>query len=814
MATVPVQTTPSVDLQVGQAPLFSATNIQPVQDTGVAQDIERLSNAQKQFAQIAVKLQDEQNDVKAGEAYQGYQTEADEKVNAYLTTQGSAAIATVETGEDGETITEYDKLVKDLDEIAGRYREGLDNSDQIDIFNNKYSASKRIAVNQASKHSIKQQRLAVKQETLAEIELAKKGAIANYQNWNVDDGDFNTFLGVGIANIKRNAELQNQNTDPTKGPLSSQYILELQKFNQEINEAVLDNLVKDGEHKLAAEFLKSKKQQAEKNIVTPLEEKLNKKWGQYNCEQCTNGVIKDNTNQNSGNFLDQVNTLMSLKSSHYIDDGTGASVKDSHHSDKVNIAGQTQADNINTLELIKNESKFYKLDSKSTLINEHQLTHLFAVQHLGVKKADALYTKAKTRTMEFNEKDKKNMKIQTQEINEENKNDAKIVLFNKKIIENYNKLIAEEANKIYGRFGKGDFAVAIANDLEIIESGINYDDNTENTKDINFVTGLQPINNLKEKIKNTVTDPEQQKFAIKDLEIKYNKIKNERENIYNQALNNAKEIAFAEKGGWKNLANNGIDIDNFSESDQTILKNGHPTKSDKDTVILLKENPIQIRDNLDNYSQALARADYLALKKYANDLKGEDKVIAATIDNKLLNLVLKQKGFDDIRNKKNDEAKDDYLEIEVEWTNRIDEEQKATNKKLDRTKKKELLEEILTNKVIYDQGFFQSDYEKPLFTVDNDQMENIYVKVNGESIWLKTINAYQRKKIMNTLEKYNLPISSQRIAEYWVKAGRPTADNDIDDINFHKKRKNVNEKIISETSSNNNSYMPYFNLPY
>ena len=38
--------------------------------------------------------------------------------------------------------------------------------------------------------------------------------------------------------------------------------------------------------------------------------------------------------------------------------------------------------------------------------------------------------------------------------------------------------------------------------------------------------------------------------------------------------------------------------------------------------------------------------------------------------------------------------------------------------------------------------------------------------------------------------------------------------NDIDDINFHKKRKNVNEKIITETSSNNNSYMPYFNLPY
>ena len=41
---------------------------------------------------------------------------------------------------------------------------------------------------------------------------------------------------------------------------------------------------------------------------------------------------------------------MCLKSNHYVDDGTGASVHDGHHSDKVNIAGQTQENNIDTLE--------------------------------------------------------------------------------------------------------------------------------------------------------------------------------------------------------------------------------------------------------------------------------------------------------------------------------------------------------------------------------------------------------------------------------------------------------------------------------
>jgi len=39
MATVPLQQTPTEQIDTGGTPLFSATNIQPVQDTGVAQDI-------------------------------------------------------------------------------------------------------------------------------------------------------------------------------------------------------------------------------------------------------------------------------------------------------------------------------------------------------------------------------------------------------------------------------------------------------------------------------------------------------------------------------------------------------------------------------------------------------------------------------------------------------------------------------------------------------------------------------------------------------------------------------------------------------
>ena len=122
MATVPVQQTPTEQIDTGGTPLFSATNIQPVQDTGVAQDIGRLSNAQKQFAKIAADLQDQTDDVKSNEAYRGYQEEADVKVNEYLETQRGDAIATVDYDQDtNKPITRYDKLVNDLEEISGKY---------------------------------------------------------------------------------------------------------------------------------------------------------------------------------------------------------------------------------------------------------------------------------------------------------------------------------------------------------------------------------------------------------------------------------------------------------------------------------------------------------------------------------------------------------------------------------------------------------------------------------------------------------------------------------------------------------------------
>ena len=775
MATVPLQQTPTEQINTGGTPLFSATNIQPVKDTGVAQDIGRLSNAQKQFAKIAADLQDQHDDIKSNEAYRGYQEEADVKVNEYLNLQRGDAIATVDYDEEtNKPITAYDKLVNDLEEISNRYLETLDNNSQKQIFNNKYSASKRISVNSASKHSLKQSRLKLTEESEANVNMAKTAAVNSFESFQEEGGDYEVNYFRGLLEIKRNAELNGRNTDINAGPLSSKYLEDVQKYNTEIMEDVVDELAKlPGGHQLAMQYVDMHKPKEIKNVVTELEIKIAEKHKDYNGEKCVNGVLTANGNQNTGSFLDQTKKLMCLKSNHHENDGTGASVYDGNHSDKVEVAGQTQENNIDTLEKIRNESKFYKLDSNATLINEHQTTHLFAIQHLGVKKADSLYTKAKS-----------SLEIDTARYKEDATYAKQI---NEKIINNYNKLISDEANKIYGRFGEGEFAITIANDLEIIKKGINYDGDF--TSDVDFITGLRPLEVLKAEIKETITDPKQQKYALQDLEIKYNKISSERTKVYNEGLNAAKEIAFAEEGGWKNLEANGIKIENFSESDQELLKKGQPEKSNKNVVIDLERNPVEVATNLPTYSHELSKSDYLGLKNYAKSLNSEAKIIEATGNSDMFDSSLIRFGYTDIVNKVTDDpkAKDqynfsfDYKQIKDAWLNRIDTEQTNKNKKLTRPEKQKLLDEILADGVITKRyGLVRkTNITIPTVALEADQFEDAFVFVGGKKVFTYNIPKDVRQYFIAGYEAAGIQYTEQMIANEYVLHGKSKSKKEL-----------------------------------
>ena len=463
---------------------------------------------------------------------------------------------------------------------------------------------------------------------------------------------------------------------------------------------------------------------------------------------------------------------MCLKSNHYVNDGNGGAVYDGNHSNEINIAGQTQENNIDTLEKIRNESKFYKLDSNATLINEHQTTHLFAVQHLGVKKADSLYTKAKS-----------SVEIDTARYKEDATYAKQI---NEKIINNYNKLINEEANKKY----KGDYVNAIANDLEIIKKGINYDGDF--TSDVDFITGLRPLEVLKAEIKETITDPKQQKYALQDLEIKYKKISSERTKVYNEGLNAAKEIAFAEEGGWKNLEANGIKIENFSESDQEILKKGQPEESDLDTLIELEKNPVEVATNLPAYSQLLSKSDYLGLKNYANSLRSESSTGSATADSTMFDDTLITYGFDTIFTKKKGKGREgntgetdldkkkDYIQLKAEWKERINQFITDNNgAKPTNAEKQNMLNEILNDKVYVKTPWFKQHIQIPAEALDDDQFKDAFVFVGSEKVFTYNIPKDVREYFISGYVAAGMSYTEQMIANEWLLHGKKKSKKEI-----------------------------------
>ena len=99
MAKVPL--TPKQGYEIGSAPQFSGTTVEPVQDT-VTDDLINFSKAQNAVSAIAFKLQDEYNDAESKKLYNEFYSELETTTNNYLNTQGFDAVKVVDK-ENNET---------------------------------------------------------------------------------------------------------------------------------------------------------------------------------------------------------------------------------------------------------------------------------------------------------------------------------------------------------------------------------------------------------------------------------------------------------------------------------------------------------------------------------------------------------------------------------------------------------------------------------------------------------------------------------------------------------------------------------------
>ena len=809
---VPLQTAPSVQLAQGSEVQYSATGIEPGKDV-VTDDIQRLSKAQEGMGLTLNKLDNELSDAEAKEHANNYATELNALQNEYSNLKGANAVGTVEV--DGEQVPIFEQYQSRAKALYESYKEKSSSGTVRDIFGSKASVYTRSFIDGITKHSLKQQRDYNETETDKEIDLCREKAKTHFESWNNPNGEFRKSYAIGLAKIQEKAVLKGWNLDPEKEDgngnkigISSRYYDAVEEYNMEIMKAVIKSLEDKNDFVGADNFLRSLDPNGESKDIQEVAKKVTAKHIEHGNSKCVDSIISNNGNQNDGRLASQFDALQCLNTSNFHNDGIGGAVVDTLNSNEIDITDRTQSENRETLDQIRSTSKFYQPESGVKLIPQHQTTHLFAITKLGVKKADSLYTKAKS-----------SIEIDQEKFKTDPEYAAEI---NGKIIDKYNELIIEAAkkryenketasikkqievlkNKLGGKKKLRELEAAlekaeaddpkyveqIANDLKIITNGIDYNfGSEESTIKIDPKTGLQPIEVLKAKLKATILDPKELATATKDLEIKYNKLKTEREAAYNQNLEQAQEIAFAEPGGWKNLKANNIDIDSFTKEDQEILRNGPPEESDTATLVKLEKNPNELINNLNAYRPKLSATQYLKLKQYADTLKADPgSVLAVTVENDMLDLSLKTFKFDRIRKQEDEQAEDDYLQIKQRWKDLIDEEQTRTKGKLTRERKQELLNQVLGNTVMLDPKEWtwfgkpgSDDYLIPASAAKED-LENAYVKVGTETIKVSSINDFQRKRIIKKIKDNGQVPTEQLIAQMWVFGGKSKIDDQFE----------------------------------
>jgi len=850
MARVPLQQNLTQELAAGSEVQFGATSVDPQRDV-VSDDIKRQGQAMQQFGQVINKLDDELNNAESKKLYNNFYSELNSITTNYQNLKGAQAVAV--TGEFDDKTPRYavDDANNNIKTLLEKYQGQTSNNVVKYMFENMAQVSIKSAQDKITQHSIKQQRIFKEAETKSKIENHQNEAIMSSSKYADPGGAYQISFFAGLREIQEFAIDKNWNVDPSKGAVSSQYLEMVNEYTKNIHDGAIDNF-NAGDNAAGAkaylnahlegfgiggeQVLTIDNETAIKNLS-----KVLKRENEFCAEKICNNILDAKGNSNDNRFLSQANKLLTLDSNNTVDNGNGDSVIDGNNASEMLNVENSVSENIEQLEKIKNTSKFYKLDSNQTLIPQHQTTHLFAIQKLGVEKADSLYTEAKS-----------NIEIDQEKI----KNDfAYATQINKKIMDNYMKLVIDNVEIKYSpkvqtitkeiiklentpdvykkrissnlgpfpgtkEFKKSEidrkkrlkiknlkeelksakeqsdkYINQIANDLLILKGDIDYEYNpNKQYVKVDERTKLPPLSYFEKQLKETVKDETKLEYALTDLKDKYNRARDTRLANYNMAYSQAEDIAFARPDGWKDLKLNDININQFSKDDQIKLKGGQPDVSHTDAVHDIETNDAEIltdENKLKEYRYALSPGKYqYYLNEIKNNTSNKSKGSNVKVDTDIFEEGLRLNGLGkellygpNINKPAN---KEKYDTLKMVYRDRLNwyYENGVT---IDYDKKKNIVKEILMDKVIEDKFFDKEIIFEGKERTDN--FEKLYVNVSkpnpnyeigvdnektiDEVVYLKDIPNSVSAEIKLSLYIRGIAFTQQAIANEYFKAGRP-----------------------------------------
>tara|TARA_Y100001938_G_scaffold63820_1_gene88795 strand:+ start:2967 stop:5537 length:2571 start_codon:yes stop_codon:yes gene_type:complete len=838
MARVPFQQNLQVEQQVGSEVQFGATSVEPMKDV-VTDDIQRSAKALQQTGQIIQKLDDELNDAEAKRLYNNLHADIQNETNRYTSLKGAQAVLPNGTTEGGDNTTPYDDTNKNFENILKTYTDQSSNGVVKYMLENMAQVSIKSAQSKITQHSLTQQRIFKEKETEAKIENHKLDSIKTITRFN-EGGEHWTAFGSGIVEIQSFAIDKNWNIDPNKGEVSAQYLNMIKDYTTEVHNAAVKWFKDNNQEVLGKQYFKKHaegfaigNQQIVtvdgETLITSLAD-LQKSENEYCAVKICDNVLSYEGNSNDNRFLSEANFVMKLDSNQNVDNGNGSSIIDGNNADTMANINATKSENIENLQQLRAKSIYYNLDSPKyeQIIPQHRTGHLFAIQKLGVKKADLLYTNAiKDANIDkekydnneeyFIEKNKEVMsnfnkaflaEIQIAYAPKVNEIQKKIVklqntpdVYKRRITSSlgpipgtkeYKKSEIDRKKRLKIKNLKDELNIAkvqsdkyiesLTNDLFVINKDIDYKYvNGKEYVKVDPKTNLPPLTYYETQITDTIKDPVKQEHALTELRFKYNKINKERTELYNSAYTQAEDIAFSEPDGWKMLKANGIDINSFTLEDQKILKNGQPNESNVDALVEIESNEAEVlqdENKLKSFRHQLAPGDYEYYVNQLNDTKtNKAKTNGLKIDPQIFEAAL----FENDVNTKSSNLKDKdpkkYHRLKTTYRDRLN-FYYENGIEITYEQRKKIIKEILTDEVMFDRKIGSFDSKQAAFNYKDSDYDQLYIEINTgkgktETVYLHEMPPSLQSRIGRTLLIGGQAPTFENIANEYYKAGRP-----------------------------------------
>ena len=779
------------NIQGGAPALYSGGQVATMKDTvsgATAKLAQAQSKAGQEFNAIRDEFQLARDDAVFKKAHADFAKEANEIKFKYLALESEGAVRTVGTNPDtNQPISILDQQKNDIEAIRQQYLGNLENSRQIEAFDIKSGATKETISNRMGVHYISENSKFLKNSAIADIATQTKEAGENYKDFFDLNGEYNASL---------TAALQLQTKEDNRIGLSPDSPIRknnmLQVWNS-VQSAALDTMIAEGDFKTAFAFLERNYNQLNKMSPATFKtynEIVKKGYKKQVGEKQATNIFNYRGNPNSDDPLSKINFTFLLSSNHAADDGRNAPTTNGLNA----LDGQNpDLSDTEASEYWFNASKESKFFNEETgvmkIIPEHQTMQLFAIQTLGVEKADSIFTKAKT----LSGKDASN----------------------EDIMKNVVKLFKEAQEKKF--FANGEHVDLVNKDIDTILKYIDYDyankviaggkDGLFN--DRNDESGMPKRTDMLELLNDVIIDDEKLEYA----KTEFKKVYDDQESINEGEYKNLKEeifaTAFAKEGGYADV--NEGDFAKLTREDQRIAKNGHPENSITDIYKMLLQNPTEtLPENLGKYRGQLSKADYRKFLVEGEKIKsgGEKKVIAVSGDVTMLHNTMNKYNLQKLyKAKKGNKNNQSYIAIQQAWHEEINYMQEMLGRKVTYSEKENALEKILIDNVNVDNrdekflGIFGgfTNYDRNVyFEVDNDDMDDIFVEVTtseGESvnIYPSEIDSDEVVPLISAALRSNgRPATQTNIAQMWVEFGRPK--NKADAIKYNEELEALAEK--------------------